>query len=95
MKFRVVAEKSHGLFYGEHHIENPLSIRNILNPELSSHVERRTWNAIEARDEKDLRRLFDEAVRRLPGMAGFVIVKIERVANQAPAEPATPHEESE
>jgi len=75
-KYRVVAEKSHGLFYGDKLVRNPFKIRNIFDPNLRSPIERRTWESIEARNEKELRRLFDEAVKTVPGMAGFVITKI-------------------
>lgn len=83
MRFKVVAERSHGLFNGEHRITNPFLIRDIFNPNLRARIERRTWDSVEARSEKEVRRLFAEALKTLPGMQGFVIATIERLDTPA------------
>jgi hypothetical protein len=85
-RFRVVAEKPHGLFYNGRSVRNPFLIRDVFSPALTAkvEVERRTWDSINAKNEKELRQLFDEAVKTVPGMQGFVIVKVERLDPAAP-----------
>lgn len=76
MKFKVIAEKSHGIRGANGRPVNPFLIRNIFDPDLRCTVERRTWDEIEAQSEKELRRLFDEAGS---ATAGFRLVHIERI----------------
>lgn len=77
--FKVVAERSAGLFYDGRPVRNPFLIRNIFDPNLRSKTERRTWEKIEAKDEAEVRRLFAQAIETLPDMKGFALVRIERV----------------
>lgn len=84
MRFRVVAERPVGLFYGDRPVSNPFAIRDVFSPRLRARVERRTWPEIEAADEAELRRLFTEYTR-LPGKRGFAIVSVEPL--DKPADP--------
>lgn len=74
----MVAERSHGIFRGEGGRPlNPFLIRNIFEPGLRVHTERRTWATIEATSEKALLELFAEYVATVPDARGFQIVTVE------------------
>ena len=84
MKYRVVAEKSLGIFANGEPVRNPFRIRNIFDSAYRAKTERRTWESIEAEDEAAVRYLFKKAVDGdVAGMRGFVIVSIEAIADAA------------
>lgn len=79
-RFKVVAEKSHGIRNAQGHQINPFRIRDIFDPNLKMDVERRTWDALEAPSERAVRRFFAKAcAENYDGLRGFTIASIEEV----------------
>ena len=96
MKFRVVAERPAGGYYNGELVKNPFLIRDVFSPALTARKERRTWQDLEAKSEKELRRLFSEYTQTIPDGRGFVIVSVEALSEERSDEaPPGAHEEPE
>lgn len=76
-KYRVTAERNHGIRNCRGEIVNPFDIKDLFDTKFNMRYERRTWDAIEAEDENAVRKFFAEAdARGLETVAGFTITSI-------------------
>jgi len=77
-KYRVVAERNRGVRNSRGEVVNPFLLRDLFDEKFKLHVERRTWDEIEAKDQEAVRTFFADAdARGLETVAGFTITSIE------------------